>query len=307
MKIPFLIIILISIYFCTSSVYESKDQVHELGIKDLLPRDDEVNGWSPEGETEYAEGEDLFLLIDGGAQIYHEYGFKKAAYQRYSDKNGKSINLELYEMSSQEAAYGIYTFRRGDEGNPVDVGHEGWLESYYLNFWQGNFLVTIVGLDTDITILDGLKRIARAVDSKLTFASEHPRITSYLPKENLKINGIAYLRGNLALFDQYLFDEDNIFGLGEGVVGKYDDHSIFLFQYGNQEDSKKWYEFAKNRLKHSKRFDNFADKIDQFEVSDHQNNRLSIKHHHRWIIIILGNIDINANRILNSLEEILIQ
>ena len=87
-----------------------------------------VNGWQPEDEAKYAAGEDLFLLINGGAEVYHEYGFQEALFQTYSTKEGKSINLEVYEMVSQEAAFGIYSFKTGDDGHPIDLGHEGWLE-----------------------------------------------------------------------------------------------------------------------------------------------------------------------------------
>jgi len=131
-----------------------------------------VVGWAPDGEAQSAVGENLFLLIDGGAEVYLEHGFKEALFQAYKTEDGKSINLEIYEMVSPEAAHGIYTFKTGNEGNPVDVGQEGWLESYYLNFRKGNFLITIIGLDTDIGTLDGIKKIARAVDSKLAIRSK---------------------------------------------------------------------------------------------------------------------------------------
>jgi hypothetical protein len=210
-------------------------------------------------------------------------------------------------MDSQEAAYGIYTFKTGSEGIPIELGYEGWLSSYYLNFWEGNFLVTVTGLDSDRDIVKSIKKIANAVDVKLNVTSERPDITAYLPQENLQANGITYLKGNLALFNQYLFDTEDIFGFQEGVMGRYDDYSVFLFEYGNQEESKKWYDVAKDRLQHSKRYHDFADRASLFEVWDQQNNRVSIKQFQNWILIILGNINANANRILDSLEARLVQ
>jgi hypothetical protein len=242
-------------------------------------------------------------LIDGGAEIYHEYGFKKTVFQTYSTKDGKSINLEIYEMDNQEAAYGIYSFKTGSDGRPLELGYEGWFESYYLNFWEGNFLVTIIGLDTDSETLNGIMKIANAVDSKLTFHSKQPHITSYLPKENLQANGTYYLKGNLGLVNHYEFDNKNIFGLKEGVIGKYDDYSIFIFQYKNQDEAKKWYDFARNHLKHSNHFNNFIKRDTRFEISDHQSYRISIKQYRNWILIILGNDKTDTNRIFNLLES----
>jgi hypothetical protein len=292
---------------CCSIILGAGSQESKPEINRLVPQAGDVDGWLPEGEAQFEIGQDLYLLINGGADIYHEYGFRAVVFQSYRTEDGKSINLEIYEMDSQEAAYGIYTFKTGSEGNPIELGYEGWLNSYYVNFWEGNFLITVIGLDSDSDILDGIKKIAKAVDLKLNVKSERPNITSYLPQENLQINGITYLKGNLALFNQYLFYTEDIFGLKEGVIGKYDDYSIFLFQYGNQEESKKWYEVAKNHLKHSNHYNDFVDRASLFEICNHQNNRLSIKQFQNWILIISGKIKTNANQILNSLEARLAQ
>jgi hypothetical protein len=276
MKIFLSIQVIILISVCCSIILGAGSQESKPEINRLVPQAGDVDGWLPEGEAQFEIGQDLYLLINGGADIYHEYGFRAVVFQ-------------------------------SSEGNPIELGYEGWLNSYYVNFWEGNFLITVIGLDSDSDILDGIKKIAKAVDLKLNVKSERPNITSYLPQENLQINGITYLKGNLALFNQYLFYTEDIFGLKEGVIGKYDDYSIFLFQYGNQEESKKWYEVAKNHLKHSNHYNDFVDRASLFEICNHQNNRLSIKQFQNWILIISGKIKTNANQILNSLEARLAQ
>ena len=298
-------IILICVFYFR--IMGSEYQANHIKISDLVPQTDNVEGWLLEGEPQFEVGQDLFLLINGGAAIYHEYGFKAVVFQSYRNKDGKSINLEIFEMVSQEAAYGIYTFKTGSAGQAIELGYEGWLDSYYLNFWKGNFLITVIGIDSHDEILDGIKKIAKAADLKLKIKSERPCITSYLPRENLQVNGITYLKGNLALFNQYRFDTSDVFGLKEGVIGKYDNYSIFLFQYSDQEESKKWYEVAKNSLKDNTNYKSFFDKDSLFELCDEKNNRLSFKKFQKWILIIFGNNTINANQILNLLEIRLIQ
>lgn len=307
MKASLLVQALLSLCFCWPSCSGSDDQHKQLELTNLIPRRGEVEGWLPEGDPQFAAGEDLFLLINGGAAIYHEYGFKEAIFQSYGTKDGNSINLEIYEMAGQKAAYGMYTFKTRNDGEPIALGQEGWLESYYLNFWKGNFLVTVIGLDTAPKTLAGIKKIAQAVEAKLQSVSQRPGITSYLPKENLQVNGITYLKGNLALFNQYRFDDKDIFGLQEGVIGKYDDYSLFIFQYQSQEEAEKWYESAKNHLKQSGQFTNFLDRPARFEIRDPRNDRLVVKQYQYWIITILGNDHTNANKILSSLETGLIK
>ena len=264
---------------------------------------EEVNGWAPSGGAEFVEGEDLYLLINGGAEVYHEYGFTSAVFQSYGTNDGRKVNLEIYEMESHEAAYGTYTFKTSTDGSPVEVGYEGWHESYYLNFWKGNYLITIISLDADGNIWEGIERIARVVDSKLTVESKKPLIVSYLPTENLRSNGVTYFRGNLGLSDHYVFDTEDIFEAEEGVVGEYTDYSLFLFKYNDAGKSKGKYAFVKDRLEHSNRFNGFVDRGDRFDVRDRKGRKLSITHRHNWILVVVGDRDTNAERVFAAVER----
>ena len=197
-------------------------------ISSLCPTKGEIENWQPDGEFEVAKGEDLFLLINGGAEIYYEYGFKQTVFQSYISSEGFRINLEIYEMKSPESAFGIYTFKTGNNGKPIELGHSGWLEGYFLNFWKGKFLVTVIGLDGEKIISEEIIKIAKAVDAKLKFDSDLPQIIKYLPQQNLLQNGITYLKGNLSLFNQDIFGPKDIFGVKEGVIGKYENYSILI-------------------------------------------------------------------------------
>jgi len=288
--------ILICLIHCSHETKERRDIIY------YCPQVGEVDGWHPEREAQIAKGEDLFLLINGGAEIYHEYGFKQAVYQTYGGENGKTINLEIYEMDSPECAYGIYTFKTGKAGKLIDVGHEGWLEAYYLNFWEGNFLVTLIGFDSEQETLDGLMEIAKTVDAKIQVPIQRPPFTNYLPKENLKVNGITYIKGNLGLFNQYEFDSKNIFGLKEGIIGDYGDYSVFVFRYNDQEESLKWFEFAKMHLKKSSQFYDFIAQDHMFSMTNNKGNRLTIKPYQHTILIVSGTRNTNVNHIFGQLE-----
>jgi hypothetical protein len=206
-------------------------------------------------------------------------------------------------MNSGESAYGMYTFKRGQEGIPVVLGQEGCLESYYLNFWKGNFIVTVIGLDTDSTTMNGIRSIGRAVDNRLEVQSPKPRIVSLLPVENLPSSGIVYLKGHLALFNQYIFDTRDIFNLQEGIRGIYPDHSVFIFQYSDPAEAKKCYEFAMGTLANSDRFTVLREQNGVFEMRDPKNTTLGIKYFQHWILIALGTPDINYDHLLNRLEK----
>ena len=294
--------ILICLCICCLSGFASEKQDIRKAFDNLLPRNNEFAGWFADGEPEVAVGEDLYLLINGGAGIYHEYGFKRAIFQRYTNEKVGALNLEIYEMDSPQAAYGIYTFKTGNEGRPINTGREGWLESYFLNFWKAKFLVTITGLTPDTDMIEYISKMAEVIASKISGPSEKPSLVSYLLLDNMPENGISYLKGNLALFNHYFFDTKNIFGFNDGVIGQYEDFSIFIFRYKNGEDAQIWYELARSSLSQNTRFSDFLVRDTLFEMNDKDNRRLRIKPYQNLIMIVLGTTAKQADQLFRLIE-----
>ena len=88
----------------------------------------QIGSWSADGETEVYVGDDLFIYINGGAEIYHEYGFVQVSVQRYV-RGEDSISVEIYAMDGD--AFGIYSFARSSGGRAVDLGNGGTSADYY--------------------------------------------------------------------------------------------------------------------------------------------------------------------------------
>lgn len=275
-------------------------------MPDYLPKAAELQEWEPAGTPQHVVGDDLFLLINGAAEIYHEYGFKQAITRGYKHKDQPSLgfNLEIYEMQNPGAAYGVYTFKTGDSGKPIDVGSEGLLEDYYINFWKGNFLVTVIGFDSKKETQEGIVRAAKIVNAKIKETGQKPELLQLLPKDDkfqLKPNGITYLKGNLALFNQYEFDSKDIFGLKEGVVANYKDFRFFVFQYKDAIECKKWFRHAKKYLENNPSYKDFSIKEASFSFKDNKNNPFYIQIFQNYILIIQGKPH-DMEDLLSSLE-----
>jgi len=133
----------------------------------LLPAASDVPGWTSPGEPQTAAGDDLYLLIDGGAETYLRHGFRRAAIHSYEHTDGKMFNLEIYEMTDPAAADSIFVFKIGSDGKSLDIGDEARLESYYLNLKKGRYIVTVIGLDTSETTRQTLIQTARIVESRI--------------------------------------------------------------------------------------------------------------------------------------------
>jgi hypothetical protein len=127
----------------------------------------DLDDWRLDGEPAVYVGDTLYELIDGGAEVYHRFGFVQALAAQYSDDGGRGISLEVFEMRDVDGAQKIYSDKTGGSGDPIDIGDEGAGEDYYLNFRTGRYLVTITGFDSDAATTDGILVLARAVAEEL--------------------------------------------------------------------------------------------------------------------------------------------
>lgn len=127
----------------------------------------DITGWHREYEPEIYVGDSLFELINGGAEVYHRFGFVQALATQYADDSGRSISLEVFEMKNVEGAESIYSDKTGGSGEPLQIGDEAAGEDYYLNFRSGRFLVTITGFDSEPETTEGILQLARAVAIQL--------------------------------------------------------------------------------------------------------------------------------------------
>ncbi len=292
--LSFMAVMVLAPRYCACSTNPENDT----DVMQYLPGENDLEGWYALDDPQIARGEDLYLLIDGAAEIFHEYGFKQAVIRSYGNENGKSINLEIYEMEDPSGAYGVYTFRTG-EGEEISIGDRGRLEDYYLNFWKGSFLVTVIGFDTDEETIDGIIAVAKAVEARIEEKGEMPHLVSLLPLSGLKPNGIKYLRGNLALYNNYEFDKTNIFGLSEGVIGMYGTCRIFLFSYKDDADSRKWFMNGAGRLETSPAFHDFTWCVTGCTMRDGGGNHLRIEPYRNFIILVLG-VENDVNRLMKE-------
>lgn len=97
----------------------------------LLPQAPELSGWQPEGPSHQVAGEDLFSLIDGGAEVFLKAGFSRAMTQTYGRADRQPIQLEIYEMVSADAARAVFTQKTKGDGQPVTLGAQGVDGGYY--------------------------------------------------------------------------------------------------------------------------------------------------------------------------------
>lgn len=143
------------------------DHGRPISLADSLPVSADLENWQPIDTARTFVGENLFLLINGGAEMYHEFGFNQVVTRRYQGPDEKQIDIEIFQMTDSTAAISIYEHVISGEGQIVEIGEAASLEDYYLNFRKGQFLVTLIGFDSEATTREGLVTLARATDARL--------------------------------------------------------------------------------------------------------------------------------------------
>lgn len=93
-------------------------------------------------ETRFYRDKELFGYIDGGAEIYREYGFVGLAVQelRWNDQD---VVVEIYRMKSPAAAFGIFSVTRRNCPPVEKLNRWSCSSPFQLIFCKGDFFVSI--------------------------------------------------------------------------------------------------------------------------------------------------------------------
>jgi hypothetical protein len=157
-----------------------------------------IGTWSAEGETEVYVGDDLFVYINGGAEVYHEYGFVQVTVQRYV-RGDDSISVEIYTMAGD--AFGIYSFARSSSGHEVKLGNGGTSADYYMHFWSGPELAVITAESEFEDLGAAVLEIGTTVAGCLQAGGVEPDLLDQLPIDGRVSGSEVYFTGRLAFLN----------------------------------------------------------------------------------------------------------
>ncbi|MCK5571145.1 MAG: hypothetical protein KAJ12_00220, partial [Bacteroidetes bacterium] len=141
---------------------EGGDVPRTAEIASLFPEAGSEEPWQVADSVRVFSDEELFDFINGGAPIFLEYGFRRAAIRRYVLRTGSSVSTEIYEMESPAAAYGIFSFQSVGVQRGSGPGDGGVVGSYYVSFWKERYLVTVTGEDETAETREILLQLAHS-------------------------------------------------------------------------------------------------------------------------------------------------
>ncbi len=188
----------------------------------IFPVDNSVSGWKSAAPLEVYMRDNLFDLVDGGADSYLAYGFEQVAVRRYQNAADDRLVIQVWKMASPADAYGLFTVNQS--GAAIAVGNGGASEpGVRLVFWQANYCVVInaaANLPDDV-----LQSFAAALSARLPGGGEPPALVKRLPAGGLVENSYRFFHVELSIQDEVWLGGENALGLSSqtnGVLARYE-------------------------------------------------------------------------------------
>ncbi|MGQ9801364.1 MAG: DUF6599 family protein [Candidatus Saccharicenans sp.] len=183
----------------------------------VLPGDGFYFDWKKSGRLITFTRADLYNYIDGGAELFLEFGFEKVYVQRYSSGQNE-LTLEIYEMESPESALGVYLAKCGQETPVEGLAARNSGEESQFTILRERYFIHINNFEGQKELATVMLALARAVLTNLP-PDRPTTLLDYLPKENLIKNSERLIRGPYALQPIFTFGEGDILQLEGKIFG----------------------------------------------------------------------------------------
>jgi hypothetical protein len=182
----------------------------------LIP-DQFAPGWNKSEAMLRFVKNDLYGHIDGGAELFHELGFDELLVQRYT-KGEQELSLEIYVMSSNESALGIYLTKCGKERPNPAVKARHTANRTQFTLLRSNYFIQINNTYGDSAIVPDMTTLANRVIERIP---EGKPVTLFglLPKEDLVPGSALLVRGQFGLQPIFTFGPGDILMLNGEVFG----------------------------------------------------------------------------------------
>lgn len=148
---------------------------------------------------EYFDGASLWGLINGGADIYLEYGLDKMLLEELSFESGV-LRVEIYQMKDAVSAYGIYSVSKGkDTISITNADFRSNITNYQVQFTKGKYYGSVILQKSS----ESLRNQAVAVVRKLSERINEPAfaVPKFCMNPELKPYSakIKYFKGPLGI------------------------------------------------------------------------------------------------------------
>ena len=171
--------------------------------------------WSVQEPPRVFLENDLYGYINGGSELFLEFGFERLTATRVSGPEGQ-LTVDAYRMSDPVAALGIYLAKCSPESPLPGMELRNSGDRYQLGLLMGQHFIFITNTSGDPALLPVMKQIA--ADLPAAWATVEARLPE-IPEEGLVPGSIRLARGPYALQPVYTLGDGDILNLaGTGTL-----------------------------------------------------------------------------------------
>jgi hypothetical protein len=188
----------------------------------VLPPDGFAPGWTRAGKPQVYRETDLFNSIDGGAELFLEFGFTQLTVQFYA-REFFELALEVYEMESPESALGVYLLKAGKEAPVKGIDARNTGDRYQITLVRDKWFVHVNNADGLPGAVPAMSILAEKLLASIP-KGKPVTLFDTLPREGLIPGSERIFRGPYALQSLYTFGPGDILlqkGRIFGVAGDY--------------------------------------------------------------------------------------
>lgn len=191
-----------------------------------------VGPWMLTNEPEFYAGDDLFFLIDGGADVYLEYGFREVAVSGYSDGN-RLVRVEVYLMTNAASAWGVFSARRPFPPLPGSSEYLALGKGYLMGV-EGDCYIVVSSDDDELEyqwLIDFFKLFTHSFPEVENF-----QLSEFFPKATMQaLNGVLFL-GRAGFSSVYTLGAYNFNHFDKGMAWRFSsDSTRIILRYVNME------------------------------------------------------------------------
>jgi len=220
--------------------------------QDLLPPNGFLGKWQKAGVARVFHGADLYGHINGGSELFLEFGFEELVVQDYKSGTDE-LSLELYRMSDPDAARGIYLMKAGPlSSTKLPFPHT--FSPFQLLFARDRYLVILNNLEGRAEKEPEMLELARYLTGRLPDTPGSKSLTS-LPSEGLVPGSLRLIRGLYALQSVFTLGSGNILSLAAGqtaAAGDYDQggktRTLIACDYPSEAEALRAFEYLTKNL-----------------------------------------------------------
>jgi len=182
-----------------------------------LPPNGFAPGWAKAEKPEQFQNVDLFNYIDGGAELFLEFGFDKLVVQSYV-KEFMELTLEVYQLESPESALGVYLLKSGKETPVKGLSARNTGDRFQITALRNRWFIHVNNPDGLPDAVPAMTALAQKLTDVLP---EGPRVTllDALPPTGIIRGSERLFRGPYALQSLYTLGPTDILQQNRTIFG----------------------------------------------------------------------------------------